>query len=158
MFVLLSFKPFTKTLVIIFLIGLIPLVINLPLPSIRLAQGVSRNLSLLGFIAAWNSSTAPNPTITVVQGDLITLSPKPGDGVSHQWFLDVNNNGIADCSPGPDICSATFSTSSPPPVAFNAGFAPATYTLTYYCSLHTGTMQGHITAILLTGGGDRYAD
>jgi len=158
MLVMLSFRPLTKTLVIVLLIGIIPLVMNLPLPSIRLAQGISRNLSLLGFIAAWNSSTIPNPTLTVVQGDSITLSPKPGDGISHQWFLDVNNNGVADCSPGPDICSATFSSASPPPVAFTAAFAPAAYTLTYYCSVHPGTMHGHFTAMLLTGGGDRYAD
>ena len=157
-FVLLSFKPLTKTLVIVLLIGIIPLVMNLPLPSIRLAQGISRNLSLLGFIAAWNSSTTPNPAITVVQGDSITLSPKPGDGVSHQWFLDVNNNGLADCSPGPDICSATFTTSSPPPVVFTASFAPSTYTLTYFCSVHPGTMHGQFTAKLLNVvGGDRYA-
>ena len=158
MFVLLSFKPLAKAIVIILLIGIIPVLANLPLPSIRLAHGISRNLSLLGFIAAWNSSTTPNPTITVIQGDLITLSPKPGDGVSHQWFLDVNNNGVADCSPGPDICSATFSSSSPPPVIFTAGFGPAAYTLTYYCSVHPGTMHGHFTAMLLTVGGDRYAD
>ena len=158
MFDLLSLKSLTKILCVIVLVAIIPLLMNLPLPSVPLAHGISRNLSLLGFIAAWNSSTIPNPTLTVVQGDSITLSPKPGDGISHQWFLDVNNNGVADCSPGPDICSATFSSASPPPVAFTAAFAPAAYTLTYYCSVHPGTMHGHFTAMLLTGGGDRYAD
>ncbi len=159
-FGMLSLKPLTKTLIIIFLIGIIPLLVNLPVLSIRLARGISRNLSLLGFTAAWNSSTNPNPTITVVQGDSITLSPKPGDGASHQWFLDVDNNGVADCSPGPDICSATFSSTSPPPVVFTASSAPAPYTLTYYCSIHPGSMLGHFTAMLLNneGGGHRYAD
>jgi hypothetical protein len=156
---LLSFKPLTKILVIIVLISLIPLLFNLPLPSVRLAHGISRNLSLLGFVAAWNSSTNPNPAITVVQGDSITLSPKPGDGAPHQWFLDVDNNGVADCSPGPDICSATFTTSSPPPVVFTASSAPTSYTLTYYCSVHPGSMQGRYNALNLNNvGGDRYAD
>jgi len=156
---LLSFKPLTKTIVVVLLIGLIPLLVNLPLPSVRLAQGISRNLTMLGFVAAWNSTTNPNPAITVVQGDSITLSPKPGDGVSHQWFLDVDNNGVADCSPGPDVCSGTYSTSSPPPVVFTASFAPAPYTLTYYCSVHPGSMHGQFTVTLLNQvGGARYAD
>src|SRR5437879_7312883 len=83
MFGMSPFKPFTKALIVILLIGIIPLLVNLPLPSIRLAHGTIRNLSLLGFIGAWNSSTTPNPTLTVFQGDSITLSPKPGDGTSH---------------------------------------------------------------------------
>lgn len=153
-----SIKLVTKTLSVVLLIGLISILAGLPLPSIHQAHGTTRGFALLGFIAAWNSSTTPNPTITVVAGDPVTINPMPGDGVSHQWFLDLDNNGVADCSPGPDICSGTFSTASPPPVAFTPSLVPATTTFTYYCSIHPGTMHGHFTIQALLVGGARYAD
>ncbi len=152
---MLRIKLVTKTISIVLLVGMVSVLAGVPLPSIHQAHGTDRGFNLLGFIAAWNSSTTPNPTINVVAGDSVTINPKPGDGAPHQWFLDLDNNGVADCSPGPDICSATFTTSSPPPVVFTVSFGP---TFTYYCSVHPGSMHGQFTAQVGTAGAHRYAD
>jgi hypothetical protein len=151
-------KRATKTLSIVLLVGLISVLTGFPLLTVHRANGTSRGFNLLGFIAAWNSSTTPNPTITVVAGDSLTIIPKPGDGATHQWFLDLDNNGAADCSPGPDVCSSFFSTSSPPPVVFTADLQPKTVTFTYFCSVHPGTMHGQFTIQVLAVGGARYAE
>src|SRR5438093_5016424 len=75
------------------------------------AAGVNSTITLTGFISAWNGTTSkPNPTITVTQGDSITLRLSSGDGAPHQWFVDVDKNGPSpDCS-GADIRSSLFST------------------------------------------------
>ena len=103
------------------------------------AAGVNSTITLTGFISAWNGTTSkPNPTITVTQGDSITLRLSSGDGAPHQWFVDVDKNGPSpDCS-GADICSSLFSTSTV--LTFTVSFAPGTYT--YYCSVHPATMLG----------------
>ena len=124
--------------------------------TIRPVQATARGINLLGFVSAWNASTTGNPTLTVVQGDLVTINAKPGDGAPHQWFLDVDNNGVADCSPGPDICGAQFSTSNASPLTFTVAFAMSSYTFTYYCAVHPGTMHGSFTAIATGGGGRGY--
>ena len=142
---------------LMFLILLTFLLIEVPL-GLRPVQATTRGFNLLGFISGWNSSTTSNPTIIVLQGDSVTINAKTGDGATHQWFLDVNNDGTAECSPGPDICGSFFSTSNAPPLTFQAGFAPNAYTLTYFCSVHPGTMHGQFTVKQLLVGGDRYAD
>jgi len=100
---------------------------------------VNSTITLTGFISAWNSTTRmPNPTITVTQGDVITLKLSSGDGAPHQWFVDVDKNGPSPDCPGADICSSLFSTSTV--LTFTISFAPGTYT--YYCSVHPTSMLG----------------
>jgi plastocyanin len=99
---------------------------------------VNRTISLVGFVSAWNSTTTPNPTITVTQGDGVTLQLSSGDAVLHRWFVDVDKNGPTPDCPGADICSSAFSTSTV--LTFTVNFAPGTYT--YYCSVHPTTMLG----------------
>lgn len=151
-------KSLIKTPFIVLLIFLSIVLIEVPL-GVRPVQATTRSLNLLGFVPAWNSSTNANPPLKVLQGDIITLTAKAGDGAPHQWFLDVDNNGVADCSPGPDICSASFTTNDAPPITFTVATASAPYTLTYYCAVHPGSMHGSFTALSLTNaGGDRYAE
>src|SRR5438046_10124542 len=71
------------------------------------AAGVNNTITLTGFISAWNGTTSkPNPTITVTQGDSITLRLSSGDGAPHQWIVDVDKNG-----PSPDRKSTRLNSS-----------------------------------------------
>src|SRR5439155_5829263 len=79
-----------------------------------------------------------NPTITVTQGDGVSLQLSSGDAVLHRWFVDVDKNGPTPDCPRADICSDPFTTSSL--LTFTVNFAPGTYT--YYCSVHPTTMLG----------------
>jgi plastocyanin len=107
-------------------------------PIIPRVAAANRTITLVGFITAWNNTSVPNPTITVNQGDVITLQLSSGDAIFHQWFVDVDKNGPAADCPGPDICSSAFSTSTT--LTFTVSFAPGTYT--YYCILHPASMLG----------------
>ena len=111
------------------------------LPSVR---ATTRTISLIGTLVGsyyyWNNT---NPTITVVQGDTITIKASSANSISHQFLLDVDGDGLdtSDCSPPSttgDPCS-TISTASPP-ITFTVSFTPKTYA--YYCTIHPGTMVG----------------
>lgn len=107
--------------------------------SVPRVAAVNRSISLTGTVSAWNStSSTPNPTITVTQGDGVSLQLTSGDGVLHRWFVDVDKNGPTPDCPGADICSNAFTTSTM--LTFTVNFAPGTYT--YYCSVHPTTMLG----------------
>ncbi len=107
------------------------------LPIQRVAAATD-TIVLTGFVAAWNSTIHPNPTITVTQGDTVTLQLSSGDGALHRWFVDVDKNGPTPDCPGADFCSNAFSTTTT--FTFTVNFAPGTYT--YYCSVHPATMLG----------------
>ncbi len=107
------------------------------LPIHRVAAATD-TIVLTGFVAAWNNTSHPNPTITVTQGDMVTLQLSSGDGALHRWFVDVDKNGPTPDCPGADFCSNAFSTTTT--FTFTVSFAPGTYT--YYCSVHPATMLG----------------
>jgi len=115
-------------------------ILGLPnLFSLPRVEAVNQSIGLVGFVNAWNfTSTQPNPTITVTQGDVLTLQLSSGDSVLHRWFVDVDKNGPTPDCPGADVCSGTFTTSTV--LTFTVNFAPGTYT--YYCSVHPTTMLG----------------
>jgi plastocyanin len=119
------------------------------------AASSTATITLVGFINAWNStSSKPNPTITVTQGDTLTIQLSSGDGAPHRFFVDVDRNGpTADC-PGADVCSNFFPPSST--FSFTVNFTPGTYI--YYCSVHPGSMFGFfvvLSALGASGGGRR---
>ncbi len=114
---------------------LIPPTLHL-VPSVR---GTSRTISLIGdYIAGWNGSK-PGPTITVVQGDMVTTPLSSGDGFQHQFLVDVDRDGYSDCSDA-DPCSPTFMTSTGITYPFTVTFPPGTYA--YYCTFHSFSMYG----------------
>lgn len=117
------------------LAAIFPVDVPVPIPNV---SAVSRNIFLNGTtFSGWNSTTAnPNPSITVAHNDAINLSLHSGDGIPHQFYIDIDGNGAPTCPQ--EKCSPDF----PPDFSFPfvADFAPGTYT--YYCSYHQGPMQG----------------
>ncbi|HYY91872.1 MAG TPA: cupredoxin domain-containing protein [Candidatus Dormibacteraeota bacterium] len=110
-------------------------------PAVQEAHATNVAILLNGFVTGWNASTTKNPTITVHQGDVVTLTLKSQDGLLHQFLIDADNDGAeaADC-PTVDPCSATFSTSAGITYTFTVGLAAGTYT--YYCTVHPTSMLG----------------
>jgi plastocyanin len=107
------------------------------------AQAASVILALVGDLSAWNfsSTSGPNPTIAVNQGDAISILLTTVD-VLHQFVVDVNKNGLFDCAPPApaDKCSAFFGLTTPTTYPFTIDFPPGNYT--YYCSQHPLGMRG----------------
>src|SRR5712692_1180810 len=89
---------------------------NHPLiPSVR---GSNRTISLVGYYpSGWNSSqpSGSNPTITVTQGDTVTMQLSSGDSLPHRFLVDFDNDvnpaDTTEC-PATDPCSGTFATST----------------------------------------------
>jgi len=125
--------------------------VNIP-PNVSAASTAS--VSLIGFFNAWNNTGVPNPTITVTQGDTITIQLSSGDGIAHRFFVDVDLNGVTPDCPGADMCSNIFPPSTT--LTFTVSFAPGTYT--YYCSIHPTTMLGRFIVLQspISGGGGRH--
>jgi len=136
--------PSTKFLVfllaILSLSSLIAVSVNIP-PKVLAASTPS--ISLVGFVSAWNNTSVHNPTITVAQGDTITIQLSSGDGAPHRFFVDVDKNGMTPDCPGADVCSNLFPPSTT--LTFTVNFAPGTYT--YYCSVHPTTMLGQFVVL-----------
>ena len=138
-------------LAILSLAPLVAVSVNIP-PKVSAAGTTS--ISLIGFISAWNNTTVHNPTITVTQGDTITIQLSSGDGAPHRFFVDVDKNGMTPDCPGADVCSNVFPPSTT--LTFTINFAPGTYT--YYCSVHPTSMFGQFVVLQppVTGGGGRH--
>src|SRR6266571_5156314 len=116
----------------------IPPTIHLPTP----AHASNRTISLTGSIASGWNNTQPGPTMTVTQGDFVTLELFSGDSSTHQFLIDVDHDSAdtSDC-PAMDPCSSLFfSPVSPTSYPFTVNFPVGTYT--YYCSIHLGSMSG----------------
>jgi plastocyanin len=115
-------------------------------PHIPKAHATSRTVVLVGSFSGWNASTNNNPSIAVTQGDSITVQLTSTD-TTHQFYVDVNKNGIPDCSNPPtsfpDKCSVFFAPSSSTSFTFTVDFPAGPYT--YYCSVHPNTMLGTFT-------------
>jgi len=123
------------------------------LPTIPNAHASNDSVLLVGFTTGWNASTSKNPTITVQEGDQVSLTLKSGDLATHQFLLDGDNDGVgdqADC-PATNPCSNTFPTASGIIYRFVVNLAPGTYT--YYCTVHPTTMLGSFIVTPSTVGG-----
>ncbi len=135
-----------RSVVLLLTVLLIGIILNgsapLALPYVPRAHAVTRTMSLVGFaFTGWNGSTpSPNPTITVIQGDAITLSLSSGDGAPHRFVVDVDRDGkiFTPICP-PDKCSSVIPPSTTYP--FTVDFAAGTYT--YYCTYHPNAMFGN---------------
>lgn len=82
-----------------------------------------------------SSVASPGPDITVLAGETVRMSVNSGDGITHNWGVDYNGNGMID--PGEPISN---NTSSSTPYTFTATTNPGTYN--YWCFIHKGAMHG----------------
>ena len=128
------------------LIGLF-ILLSLPfgarLALVHKVQATTTNITLYANLSGWNYSkpSGANPTITVTQGDTISLSffQDPADMYSpHLFLLDIDNTTTtSDCpNPGPDKCSTNITPTQSPVIApFTVSFVAGTYK--YYCTYHS---------------------
>src|SRR6267143_1608979 len=97
--------------------------------------------------AGWNGTTSsPNPTITVHQGDQVSIHLSSADLMTHQFQFDADNDGTADSADCPtvDPCSPKI----PPTLTYTftvPNVTPMTYT--YFCIFHTTEMQGNLVVL-----------
>src|SRR2546428_528860 len=133
-----------RTASALFLLGLSLLLLPQTHQLIPSVEGSTKTLHLAGYYpGGWNSS---NPTITVQQGDSVTIDLSSGDGAPHQFLLDLDSDSISDqsncppnSSPTDDPCSTAFSGSGTTSVTFTANSAGS---FKYYCTIHYPSMVG----------------
>ena len=83
----------------------------------------------------------PGPSIVVYLGDLLNLTLIPNDPLSHNWFIDYNNDllpGAGEPS-SPDFAPAS-------PIVWNFT-ADRSGNWTYRCRFHQTTMTGNVTIV-----------
>lgn len=123
--------------------GLALVMVALALGMVSLAAAPARAanvpVSLYGSLGSgWGttsgSETNPGPTVTVNQGDSVTITLTSTDGFTHQFLVDYNGNGVADS--GEPLSSAFSSTTTLTFVANQAG------TFNYLCIIHPTSMKG----------------
>ena len=129
------------TVCTILLVGLTFYVSPSIFPSVMPVKASSKTISLVGNSGAyyyWNSS---NPTITVTQGDSLTIDVSSSNSVPHRLLIDLDKDGYTDTSDcgTVDVCSSMVPpTTSVGPFTVNSN--PGTYT--YYCTIHPTSMVG----------------
>ena len=131
-------------LVILFPIGL------LKIPIIQKANAAVATISLVGYASTgWvGTDGTVNPTITIPHGELLNITTSSGDGKLHQFYVDVDGNGIRDYP------LDLMADSAPPTSTTTLGYvAPGTYT--YYDVNYPATMHG--TFIVLPPPGSNFA-
>jgi hypothetical protein len=110
-------------------------------PSIPPVKASSRTTSLVGTTGAYYYWNNTNPTITVTQGDSLTIAVSSSNGVQHRLLVDLDKDGYTDTSDcgTSDFCSAMVPPSTTVgPITITSG--PGTYM--YYCTIHPASMYG----------------
>ena len=103
------------------------------------ADGASKSFDLYGHnVTGWGSTsggeTMPGPTMTVDQGDSVTMHLFSEDGLPHQFHIDYDGDGAADAG---EPLSPVFSGSIT--YTFTASTIGA---FTYRCTVHPSMMFG----------------
>jgi len=108
---------------------------NLTIPKVAAQTTMSYVLSG-SRTTGWNG-TIPGPNLTASIGDTVALSLSSADSAPHRFFVDVNNNGVPDCTSGPDKCQLASFTST---ASYSFPVDSATFTAGssyhYYCAIH----------------------
>src|SRR5947199_3229275 len=97
-----------------------------------------RFLSPAGWGLTTTTVTSPGPDLTVLPGETVTVSLSAGDGVTHNWGVDYNGNGVPDQG---EPLSPNFG-SMAIPYTFTATTIPGIYV--YWCYIHKGAMFGKL--------------
>jgi plastocyanin len=105
------------------------------------------NGDAVGMHPGWND-TSPGPTMTVVSGVTVNLYLNATDFLSHNWYIDINNNSQPDPN---EISSPDFSPNAKallftftPIIGQNI---PSAGNWTYKCRYHPHSMYGTIRVI-----------
>lgn len=105
------------------------------------------NGDAVGSRPGWND-TSPGPTITVVSGETVNLLLNATDFLSHNWYIDVNNNSQPDTN---ETSSPDFSPNTKAlPFTFTPTIGqniPSAGNWTYKCRYHPYSMYGTIRVI-----------
>ena len=117
-----------------------------PTPSrtYETVQATTHDITLYGSASqGWGftqqSMSSPGPIIDFQEGDLYNITLISVDGLSHQFFVDYNGNGIPDAN---DPVSQTFSSTT------NILYAPdRTGEYPYYCNIHPSVMYGNVSIV-----------
>jgi hypothetical protein len=128
-------KKVMLTLIIMLLVGVSATSVNVR----RVRASAVRNIILYGDASVgwgFNESgiISPGPSIIVDQGTIVNLTLISHDGLSHQFFVDYNGNGIRD-----DAEPESFTFTASLQYSFNAS---VNGTFTYYCRFHPSVMHG----------------
>jgi hypothetical protein len=106
------------------------------------AHATTVNISLIAGVNGWNYTqpSGKNPTIIVHDTDDVYISLTTVDTQQHQFYIDIDKNGLPDCGFG-DLCSLKFNATSPLTYGWCLGcIAPGTYN--YYDSYNQATTNG----------------
>lgn len=95
--------------------------------------------ALSGWGLARSTTTTPGPTLIVTAGDILSLKLVSSDGLTHNWFIDQNNNSGMEASE-PHSASIT----NVGPIWFNYTVTLAAGTYTYRCAFHPTAMWGEL--------------
>jgi len=104
--------------------------------KVQKAKASVQNFTLYGSISplGWGFTSGdiknPGPTITVTVGDVVNLTLISAEGVTHQFFVDYNGNGVRNPS---EPESGTFG-AAPLVFQFTASISG---TFNYRCAIHT---------------------
>ncbi len=120
----------------------------LKISIVQKANATALAVSLVGYASTgWiGADGTVNPTITILHGELLNITTSSGDGKLHEFYVDVDGNGIRDYPVDPIADSAPSTTTL-------GYFAPGTYT--YYDVNYPATMHG--TFIVLPPPGSNFA-
>ena len=137
-------------LIVLILLVYIPGLPLIPHPIKKVAADSS--FTLFGkAIGGWGFTSAtirnPGPDLVVVAGTTVTLTLNSVDsaGIPHQFCVDFDvppDFELTGCDTPREVStrSAFFTSTSPVTYSFTADSTPGNYT--YFCTVHTGAMQG----------------
>jgi plastocyanin len=117
-------------------------------PSIEAVATISPrvNATLFGnAVSGWGftsaSLTRPGPTLSLYLGDEVSLDLTGTDTLQHNWFLDFNNNSLAD--PGEPVSPNFNGPGDPKNITFSF-IADRSGNWTYRCGFHPPSMWGMV--------------
>ncbi len=140
-------RSWSLPIILLLLVMLFP-VGPLKISIVQKANATALAVSLVGHASTgWiGADGTVNPTITIPHGELLNITTSSGDGKQHEFYVDVDGNGIRDYPVDP--------IADPAPSTTTLGyFAPGTYT--YYDVNYPATMHG--TFLVLPPPGSNFA-
>ena len=142
-----TLRLWSLPIILLLLVMLFP-VGPLKISIVQKANATALAVSLVGHASTgWiGADGTVNPTITIPHGELLNITTSSGDGKQHEFYVDVDGNGIRDYPVDP--------IADPAPSTTTLGyFAPGTYT--YYDVNYPATMHG--TFLVLPPPGSNFA-